>query len=126
MQYTRRHINWWRVSHSRPASWRKAYDRTEYLRVGECANGAAVMPVLESTQTKKIKVIDGFICNKCKKEFRDDIWEIQEMFRHRIVGGFGSVWGDGDEFEIVLCQRCAQELLYDYAELIGSGFIYYE
>lgn len=78
------------------------------------------MPVLKSTQTKQVEVIDGFICNYCKQEFTD-IWEMQEMFCYTLVGGFMSVWGDGKQFDIVLCQRCAHKLLSDYADEISES-----
>lgn len=79
------------------------------------------MPVLKSKQTQEIEIIDGFTCNKCGKT-HTDVYEMQEMFRHKIAGGFGSVWGDGSVYDIVLCQHCAHELLQSYAEPIDLPF----
>lgn len=73
------------------------------------------MPLLyktTSTVTETHK-LEGFTCNKCLKFF-DDIVNTQEMFYALIDGGYGSVFSDGDEFEIVLCQDCAKELFGQY------------
>lgn len=56
----------------------------------------------------------GFTCNKCEQGFTD-LFDIQERFEWRSVGGYSSVWGDNNEVEVVLCQHCAKELLEPYA-----------
>jgi hypothetical protein len=61
--------------------------------------------------------LTGFNCNKCGKSFTlpEDQFEVDEMFFYEDTGGYDSIWGDGNEVEIVLCQTCAYGLLKDYA-----------
>ena len=56
----------------------------------------------------------GFTCDRCGVEYHDDI-AMQECFTWNTTGGYGSVWGDGRSWEVVLCQGCAFTLLRAYA-----------
>lgn len=58
-------------------------------------------------------------CYKCEKSF-DDIMEIQEFFQWNHTGGFGSVFGDGTEVEVNLCQDCTLKVLGEYAKYNGE------
>ncbi len=57
-------------------------------------------------------------CNKCHKKFdtnnADDIFEMQEFLHFRNTGGYGSIFGDGAEIELDLCQHCVKEVLGPY------------
>lgn len=71
--------------------------------------------------TKKIQteteVVIGFECSRCKKVFdADDIVEMQECVHIHICGGYGSLFGDGNEWEITFCQRCADQTIGAYLE----------
>lgn len=70
---------------------------------------------------EKIKVdsyrIAKLICNKCKREFKNDLEdtiEFQEFFVYNGCGGWGSVFGDSCPFELHLCQDCLKELVGKY------------
>jgi len=56
----------------------------------------------------------GFACNRCLKEYRDDMLELQEMLHKTDVGGYGSVFGDGVGWKLTLCQHCVVETLNKY------------
>ena len=71
------------------------------------------MPILHKTITLTEEVFDGFQCDRCKKEFRDDL-DLQEMFQWFRRGGYGSVWGDGVGVSLVLCQQCAFEVFGEH------------
>jgi len=77
------------------------------------------MPIL--TRDKKVtqQQIIGFECSRCKTIYYDDLYpfEMQEMLHWRNVGGYGSVWGEGNQVEIDLCQRCTRELLEPFATI---------
>ena len=60
--------------------------------------------------------IAGFICCKCKTEFKeDDIFQIQEMLHMKDTGGYSSAWGDGTTYEVTLCDKCSYEMFKDIA-----------
>ena len=60
-------------------------------------------------------------CDKCHKKFdvenKDDIYEIQEFLHFRNTGGYDSIFGDGTEIEIDLCQHCTKEVLGQYIRI---------
>ena len=58
-------------------------------------------------------------CDVCKKEFSTDIYnadcmEVQEFISIAFTGGYASIFGDGDSFELDMCQDCLKEKLGDY------------
>lgn len=69
------------------------------------------MPALQAKQT--ISTNTGFRCNRCSREatYADDVLEAQEFLHWENVGGYGSVFGDGAELSLTLCQHCVKELL---------------
>ena len=74
----------------------------------------------ETTKPEAITELGGRVdsvvsCGKCEKSWdNDDFIEMQECLHKRDIGGYGSVFGDGQEWEIILCQKCARELLEPY------------
>ena len=74
-------------------------------------------------QFVKTEAISGFICDRCGVEHStEDIIEMQEAFHYRTTGGYGSLWGDGTTVEVVLCQKCATELLSEFMRKIESDW----
>ena len=63
-------------------------------------------------------------CNKCHKKYDavNDVFEIQEFLHFRNTGGYGSIFGDGAEIKLDLCQHCVKELLGPYLQ-IGPDWI---
>ena len=59
------------------------------------------------------RVVVKKICDKCKKEITDDL-EIQEVHSINFVGCYSSIFGDGYEVDIDLCQHCLYELIKDF------------
>jgi len=67
----------------------------------------------ETTIAHKIPIT--IICDKCKKEIlKDDLIEWNEAHTIEFLGGFGSVFGDGNVVECDLCQSCLKELISPY------------
>ena len=62
------------------------------------------------TEKRDVVMIDGYVCDSCKKHI-DDEMEIQEMMLLRAVGGYGSVFGDGSKLSLDLCQHCIKKHL---------------
>lgn len=70
---------------------------------------------MTSTATNRSKVEHVVSCGKCGKTWCDeDFIENQECLHKHDVGGYGSVFGDGNEWSVTLCQNCAYELLLPY------------
>jgi hypothetical protein len=73
-------------------------------------------------QTKTIlqeqDVVELAVCDRCDRVIDPEVevFEFQEMISIRTVGGYGSVFGDGAEIELDLCQRCLFELITEIKE----------
>ena len=56
----------------------------------------------------------------CKTEFdpkyNEDQMEIQEFVRINTVGGYNSVFGDGREIKLDMCQKCFKEKLGEFVQ----------
>ena len=73
----------------------------------------------------EINVTKSFVtsitCDVCKKtyfeELLPDVVERQEMVSIKFTGGYGSIFGDGDTFELDICQHCFKEKLGEYLRI---------
>lgn len=76
--------------------------------------------ITEKTETvvKEVKEVRDVIyqCDCCKDKFskKTESWETQEFWKVRYMGGYGSVFGDGNYYELDLCQKCVYKLLGPY------------
>ena len=59
------------------------------------------------------EVVESVTCDVCLRKFSydDDLLELQEMQHISDVGGYGSVFGDGEYYSIDICQHCLKEKL---------------
>lgn len=65
------------------------------------------------------KELVSVTCDKCGKT-ETDIMELQEWYYIHFVGGYNSIFGDGDEYESDLCQQCLKELLEKHLRFLGN------
>jgi antitoxin CcdA len=70
-------------------------------------------------------VIVTKICDDCGKKvtyedykngIEPDVWEWQEFYHIWFTGGYGSIFGDGEEVKIDLCQHCLKKRIGDLWE----------
>lgn len=59
---------------------------------------------------KKTYKIKSITCDHCGKEY-NDLMEIQEFLNYSNIGGYNSIFGDGNKIEFDLCQYCLKEIL---------------
>lgn len=54
------------------------------------------------------KELDSIQCDFCHKIYnkKDDLFQIQEFHSINFIGGYGSVFGDGNHVECDICQHC--------------------
>lgn len=75
--------------------------------------------------TKKVQIVKeqvvSITCDRCKIEVNaDDVFEFQEIISIKIEGGFSSIFGDGNVFEIDICQKCVKETVGEYMRHTGN------
>ena len=65
------------------------------------------------------KQLSEITCDICGKKYSTDKdWqEIQEFVHIAFVGGYGSIFGDGEKYECDICQHCLKRLLGKYLRL---------
>ena len=65
--------------------------------------------------------LTDIICDKCGRVvLPDDVIEWQECFHTGFIGGYGSVFGDGNKVECDLCQNCLYELIDKFCYINGA------
>ena len=57
-------------------------------------------------------------CSICKLDFIKNQMEAQEVFHFSLNCGYGSVFGDGNEVYIDICQHCMEERLGEFVTII--------
>lgn len=64
-------------------------------------------------KTVKIKQeqMTNLICDFCGTDYGTDIYETQEFVSINTQGGYGSVFGDGEEIKVDICQYCFFKIL---------------
>jgi hypothetical protein len=65
------------------------------------------------------KELISMVCDRCHKT-EDDVMELQEWLKLDFVGGFQSIFGDGNQYRLDLCQKCMKELFGTYVRYIGN------
>ena len=68
-------------------------------------------------KTLRIKITQEIIvlkiCDWCNKEVtKKDIINWQEFIHINEIGGYGSVFGDGSQIKLDICQDCFYEIFY--------------
>lgn len=68
---------------------------------------------MKKYKKQSIDILSAFTCDKCGREadFENDGFEAQEFISIEKKAGFASVFGDGNELNIDLCQHCFKDLL---------------
>lgn len=65
------------------------------------------------TRIESVEYLDEITCDRCKKIITDELEE-QEAMTLRFTGGYSSVFGDGANVEVDICQQCLKELVGDF------------
>ncbi|ART55111.1 hypothetical protein CBP36_09975 [Acidovorax carolinensis] len=55
--------------------------------------------------------VKRLVCDRCGWEAEHEDLEFAEFLSFTGKGGYGSVFGDGNEIEVDLCQHCMEEIL---------------
>ena len=75
------------------------------------------MPLILEKHTVEREFCAGFVCDKCGAEYsQDDTVEMQEKLYKHDVGGYGSLFGDGDGWSVTLCQKCWHGMIGKYIQ----------
>ena len=72
---------------------------------------------IKETIEAKTETIIGYKCSRCGREvYEFDIMEFQEFHHIDFVGGYGSVFGDGNRVRCDICQHCLKDIIVGFYE----------
>jgi len=78
---------------------------------------------MRNYRTETSFVVDSVRCDRCGRE-DDDPMEMQEYLRVDFVGGFLSVFGDGNKFTGDFCQYCVKAMIGNYLTKVEEVLFY--
>jgi len=70
---------------------------------------------IEIMETRMLSELN---CDICGMDIINTPLEEQESISISDVGGYGSVWGDGYEYQLDMCQHCFKEKLGQYVRIL--------
>jgi len=62
-------------------------------------------------QDRAVQKVAACICDRCRRRMTPDEYDWHEKLSIAYRGGFGSIFGDGRDICIDLCQQCVKETL---------------
>ena len=66
---------------------------------------------MQRTGVETANVVHQIVCDRCGKETEHNESEFHEMTSIGFKAGYGSIFGDGSQVEIDLCQYCLRDTL---------------
>lgn len=64
------------------------------------------------------KVVSEWKCDVCGLDFLENENEGEEAVAFHKFGGYSSIFGDGSEFYIDMCQHCFKKILGEYINIV--------
>lgn len=78
------------------------------------------MASFSKDKTQNFTYVYKLECDRCKKQFTEkDFIDWQECISIREVGGYGSIFGDGYQISLDLCQDCFKEICGKFINVHG-------
>lgn len=76
---------------------------------------------MKQLDVKPQTYVKRLVCDRCTREAGHEDLEFAEFLSFANRGGYGSVFGDGSEIEIDLCQHCLKEVLGSWIKTRSYG-----
>ena len=80
---------------------------------------------MKKFREKVVQEISSYVCDRCGREAdADDIQaaEAEEFVSIERVGGYGSIFGDGNQISVDICQHCLKEVLGEWLRIVPLRF----
>lgn len=75
---------------------------------------------MKKMRRKMVREISGYVCDRCGREADfDDMkaMEAQEFISIERIGGYSSIFGDGNQISVDICQYCLKEVLGEWLRI---------
>lgn len=75
---------------------------------------------MKKIREKMVQEISGYVCDRCGREAAaDDTKELEaeEFVSIERVGGYSSIFGDGNLISVDICQHCLKDVLGEWLRI---------
>jgi hypothetical protein len=69
---------------------------------------------MKKYKRRYIQKVDTIVCDRCAIECKEGDLEFEEFASINYRGGYKSIFGDGHDISIDLCQKCLKETLGEW------------
>ena len=71
---------------------------------------------MKNYKETKASEVESIVCDVCGEHYTDTL-DIQEFTSINKVGGYASVFGDGDIISLDICEHCLEEKLGEFIRI---------
>jgi hypothetical protein len=79
--------------------------------------------MMKKFRKKMVQEISGFVCDRCGHEAKAHQGEAEEFVSIDRVGGYSSIFGDGNRISVDICQHCLKEVLREWLRIVPLRFL---
>jgi hypothetical protein len=75
---------------------------------------------MKKIRKKMVQEISGYVCDRCGREAAADNTnelEAEEFVSIERVGGYSSIFGDGNLISVDICQHCLKDVLGEWLRI---------
>ena len=72
---------------------------------------------MKKMQPKTIQEVSAYICDRCGREASTEDFEASQFTSIDYIGGYSSIFGDGDRISLDICQHCLKETLGEWLRI---------
>ena len=78
--------------------------------------------MMKKFRKKMVQEISGFVCDRCGREAKAHQGEAEELVSIDRVGGYCSIFGDGNRISVDICQHCLKDVLGEWLRIVPLRF----
>lgn len=78
--------------------------------------------MMKKLRDKVVLEISGYVCDRCGREAEAQGGEAEELVSIDRVGGYCSIFGDGNRISVDICQHCLKEVLGEWLRIVPLRF----
>jgi hypothetical protein len=78
--------------------------------------------MMKKFREKVVQEISGYVCDRCGREAEAHDGEAEELLSIDQVGGYCSIFGDGNRISVDICQHCLKDVLGEWLRIVPLRF----
>jgi hypothetical protein len=78
--------------------------------------------MMKKMRDKLVQEISSYICDRCGREAEAHGGEAEELVSIDRVGGYCSIFGDGNRISVDICQHCLKDVLGEWLRIVPLRF----